>query len=38
MIEYVNENYKDQICVITNSDILYDDTLNIHKIDFDKCI
>ena len=38
MIEYVNENYKDQICVITNSDILYDDTLNnLHKIDFDKC-
>jgi len=38
MIEYVNDNYKDQICDITNSDILYDDTLNkLSNIDFNIC-
>ena len=38
MIDYVNENYKDRVCILTNSDIYYTDSiLRLKRVDFSKC-
>ena len=38
MIEYLNKHYKNQTCILTNSDILFDNTLNLlQDVDFNKC-
>ena len=38
MIEYVNKNYKDKVCTLTNSDIYYTDSIiKLKRVDFSKC-
>tara|TARA_B110000208_G_C11800958_1_gene442348 strand:- start:12166 stop:12948 length:783 start_codon:yes stop_codon:yes gene_type:complete len=38
MIEYANKKYKDRVCILTNSDIYYTDSLlRLKRVDFSKC-
>ena len=37
MFDFCNENLKDQICIVSNADILFDETLSVLKdFNFDK--
>ena len=38
MVDYVNKKYKDRVCILTNSDIYYTNSLlRLKRVDFSKC-